>query len=107
MPNRRHWRYKETEEQKCKRKLRHTDYLSALLHAKSLGVEPIDIYPCDLCGGLHLGHTTLKYAAHCEREREAKINHLLRRIRKHENLAAQHAAIAQGLRQELEAVMTP
>lgn len=41
----------------CKRKLRHDDYLSALCHASCLGDQnSLVIYPCEHCGGLHVGH---------------------------------------------------
>jgi len=39
----------------CQRKMRHLDYLSALKHACRLG-DDINIYPCHLCRGLHVGH---------------------------------------------------
>ncbi len=105
MPGRR-WKFKETEEQKCHRKLRHTNYPTALMHARSLGVDAMDIYPCDLCGGLHLGHTTLKYAAHCKREHKAKISRLISKIETHEQLISQHTAIIHRLRRKLEVAMS-
>jgi hypothetical protein len=37
-------RNKETEEQKCRRKLRHADFLSALMQARSLAEDHIEIY---------------------------------------------------------------
>lgn len=40
----------------CKRKLRHVEYLSALLHASRLGDPDLDVYPCPVCAGLHVGH---------------------------------------------------
>jgi hypothetical protein len=40
----------------CKRKLRHVDYLSALLHASRLGDPDLHVYPCAVCAGLHVGH---------------------------------------------------
>lgn len=41
---------------KCRRKRKHPDYLSALHHASLLGDEGLNIYPCDVCHGLHVGH---------------------------------------------------
>jgi hypothetical protein len=42
----------------CLRKFRHSNYLSALLHAASLSQDDsLTIYPCPFCGGLHVGHT--------------------------------------------------
>jgi hypothetical protein len=40
----------------CRRKLRHLDYLTALLHARRLEEQDLNIYPCSICGGLHVGH---------------------------------------------------
>ena len=40
----------------CRRKLRHTNFLTALLHARLLQDEDLRIYPCPLCQGLHVGH---------------------------------------------------
>jgi hypothetical protein len=45
----------------CRRKLSHCDYLSALLHARRLpdrsGKFMLNIYPCVVCGGLHVGRS--------------------------------------------------
>jgi hypothetical protein len=40
----------------CRRKLRHTNFLTALMHADRLGDDDLRIYPCPLCQGLHVGH---------------------------------------------------
>lgn len=44
----------------CARKILHTDFLSAYHHKRGLQkLNPwadIDIYPCDFCGGLHVGN---------------------------------------------------
>ena len=40
----------------CRRKLRHTNFLTALMHADRLGDDDLRIYPCPLCHGLHVGH---------------------------------------------------
>ena len=41
----------------CLRKLRHPNYLSALRHAAGLSQDnPLVIYPCPFCAGLHVGH---------------------------------------------------
>jgi hypothetical protein len=40
----------------CQRKIRHPDYLSAIKHARCLGDEELNIYPCSACSGLHVGH---------------------------------------------------
>jgi hypothetical protein len=39
----------------CRRKLRHTNFLTALMHADRLD-DDLRIYPCPLCQGLHVGH---------------------------------------------------
>jgi hypothetical protein len=96
---------KETEEQRCLRKLRHMDYLGALLHARALGDDKIGIYPCDVCKGLHLGHNKIRFVAHCEREGKARAASLLRRIQRHERVIAKHLAIAGSLRDELERIV--
>lgn len=40
----------------CHRKLRHVDFLSAMLHARRLEDPYMSIYPCPICLGLHVGH---------------------------------------------------
>jgi hypothetical protein len=40
----------------CRRKLRHTNFLTALMHADRLGDDDLRIYPCPLCQGMHVGH---------------------------------------------------
>lgn len=42
----------------CLRKIRHPNFLSALLHARRLKDEDIRIYPCAVCDGLHVGHAS-------------------------------------------------
>ena len=45
------------DRQTCRRKIRHYHYLSALLHARLLRQdENLVIYPCRICGHLHVGH---------------------------------------------------
>jgi hypothetical protein len=40
----------------CRRKLRHVDYLSALLHLVRLGDQDMHAYSCSVCQGIHVGH---------------------------------------------------
>jgi hypothetical protein len=40
----------------CRRKLRHTNFLTALMHADRLGDDDLRIYPCSMCQGLYVGH---------------------------------------------------
>ncbi len=40
----------------CRRKLCHPHYLSALLHARKLNDDQLNIYPCGICQHLHIGH---------------------------------------------------
>jgi len=98
-------RRKETEEEKCRRKLRHIDYLSALMHARALGDANLVIYPCPVCRGMHVGHDKVRYAAHCQREGEAMITALLRRIRIHEHVIAKRTIVVRRLRGRLESII--
>jgi hypothetical protein len=99
-------RNKEAVEHKCRRKLCHRDYLSALRHAQALAESNISIYPCSICKGLHVGHDRLRYAAHCDREGKAKAEALLRRIRVHEGIVARHGALVCVLKAKLENTRT-
>jgi hypothetical protein len=40
----------------CQRKYRHSNFLTAMLHARELRSPGLHVYPCDVCGGLHVGH---------------------------------------------------
>jgi hypothetical protein len=40
----------------CRRKLRHVNHLSALLHASRLGDPDLLCYECPVCMGIHVGH---------------------------------------------------
>jgi hypothetical protein len=40
----------------CRRKLRHVDHLSALLHLVRLGDPDMHAYRCSVCFGIHVGH---------------------------------------------------
>jgi hypothetical protein len=48
-----------TERWNCNRKLKHTNYLSALQHAIQLDDSNLRIYPCSVCFGLHVGHDSV------------------------------------------------
>jgi hypothetical protein len=98
-------RNKETEEQKCHRKLRHPNYLSAWLQARSLAEDRIEIYPCPVCTGLHLGHSKVRYALHCHREGAVIARRLIRRIRQHECVMAEHQRILHSMTVRLDAVL--
>jgi len=44
-------------ESRCRRKLRHDDYWSALRHAATIPDNAtVVIYPCPVCPGIHCGH---------------------------------------------------
>jgi hypothetical protein len=49
---------------KCRRKLAHFDFLSALLHARRLashcGHHNFNIYPCQVCNGIHIGNRKVR-----------------------------------------------
>lgn len=95
----------ETKTHQCHRKLRHADYFSAMLHARRLAEDGIVIYPCDVCGGLHLGHNRRRFEVHCERVGRAKVASLRRKIAKHILIARKHERIAQELECQLERVI--
>ena len=84
----------------CRRKLRHTDYLSALLHARSLHDDRMVIYPCEFCHGIHLGHTRLY-----RDELAKRIKAIRRRIAKHTRLAEEHMQLAHSLKTKLQTLM--
>jgi hypothetical protein len=63
----------------CRRKLRHTNFLSALLHASQLQDDDLHIYPCPLCQGLHVGHDPERRARRC-RQITAELRSLRRRL---------------------------
>ena len=51
---------KSRDRRNCRRKLRHSHYLSALLHARKLRQdENLTIYPCPFCQYLHVGHARM------------------------------------------------
>ena len=68
----------------CLRKRRHIDYLSALRHAATLDRKStVVVYPCDYCGGLHVGHQTRTSERKARRKRNSvPENPLLRRLDK-------------------------
>jgi hypothetical protein len=50
-------KFRSTRWAECGRKLRHFDYLSAMLHAVNVpDNESVVIYPCSYCDSLHVGH---------------------------------------------------
>jgi hypothetical protein len=44
----------------CRRKFSHKDYLAAMNHAARLDDVSVQIYPCEICGGLHVGHNPIR-----------------------------------------------
>lgn len=54
---------------------------------------------------MHLGHDKVRYAAHCQREGEAMISALLRRIRMHEREIAERTIVVRRLRRRLESII--
>ncbi len=55
-------------------RFRHPYYLSALLHARKLNDDQLNIYPCGICRHLHIGH--MKQST----PQQKKKDRLLRRI---------------------------
>jgi hypothetical protein len=64
----------------CRRKIRHSNYLSALQHARSLGHEGLNIYPCDLCGGLHIGNDQSNHVVQKRKKVRRKLNIIAQRL---------------------------
>jgi hypothetical protein len=50
----------------CRKKLMHLNFLTALLHARHhfryFGEDNFNIYPCQVCNGIHIGHRKSKKA---------------------------------------------
>jgi len=65
---------------KCQRKLRHTDYLSAIKHARCLGDEELNIYPCPVCSGLHVGHDPQSQALKRRRYAQRQLQSIVKRL---------------------------
>ena len=63
----------------CQRKMRHLDYLSALKHACRLG-DDINIYPCHLCGGLHVGHNPSSEKVKERKKVSRRLNVIVKRL---------------------------
>ena len=64
----------------CRRKIRHFDYLSAMKHAGRLEHQDLDIYPCDVCGGLHIGHDPTSERLQKRKKVRRQLNRLARRL---------------------------
>jgi hypothetical protein len=73
----------------CRRKLRHTNFLTALMHADRLGDDDLRIYPCPLCQGLHVGHDPERRA----RERRRIIRELRSLERLLQELEREHVRL--------------
>lgn len=89
----------------CRRKLRHGNFLSALLHARRLQDEDIHIYPCPLCDGLHVGHapsTIVRRQRRITKELERVQRKLQDINRDQELLLKRERELRSGLREILE-----
>lgn len=89
------------DERNCKRKLKHPNYLSALVHAMSLWDDSLVIYPCSVCGGLHLGHPKAGIRRLTPRQTQEKMAALRKRVRTHQRLAEEHQELVEELVREL------
>jgi hypothetical protein len=49
-----------TQVHECRRKLSHPDYLAAMKHAARIEDGAVQIYPCAICNGLHVGHNPIR-----------------------------------------------
>jgi hypothetical protein len=97
---------RKKDEAQCRRKLRHIDYWSALLQARSLAEEGIAIYPCNICGGLHLGHDRNRFSVHCKQEGKITAQSLVRKIKRQNRIIEDHKRIIRELERRLDTVMT-
>jgi hypothetical protein len=50
----------KTHVHECRRKLSHVDYLAAMNHAAKIDDGAVQIYPCGVCDGLHVGHNPIR-----------------------------------------------
>ena len=64
----------------CRRKIRHSNYLSALQHACNLAQNDINIYPCPICDGLHLGHDPSSETVKKRKQVRKKLNRIAQRL---------------------------
>ncbi len=89
----------------CLRKLKHTDYFSALRHASALkDSRGVLIFPCDHCRGLHLGHEWLPLVEEEQNPQDEARNpaHLRRKIR---NTMRRIRSTREKLKQEVDGQM--
>jgi hypothetical protein len=69
------------ERERCLRKYRHADYLSAIHHARGIDDGGLAIYGCPYCEGAHVGHSenpTLSTRLRRNAARMDKAHHALR-----------------------------
>jgi hypothetical protein len=67
------------DEYLCRRKVRHPNYWTAVLHARRLGPE-IRIYECCVCDGLHVGHDPNGEIAQHRANARKRLNAILKRV---------------------------
>ena len=60
------------------------------------------IYPCHVCGGLHVGHTAPWMVKLGATQKKEKMAALLRRIGRHRQLSQEHNELVQELKVELD-----
>ena len=75
------------------------------MQARSLAEDHIEIYPCPVCAGLHLGHSRVRYALHCHQEGVAIVRRLIRRIRHHERAIAEQQRILHSMTVRLDDIL--
>jgi hypothetical protein len=73
----------------CRRKIHHRDYLSAMQHAAALVDRDLQIYPCNVCMGLHVGHDPNSERQQMRKQIKKKLNLLTRRLDALENEKSQ------------------
>jgi hypothetical protein len=64
----------KTHVHECRRKLSHADYLAAMNHAAKIDDGAVQIYPCEVCDGLHVGHNPIRSRLDRVGRKLAKVN---------------------------------
>lgn len=67
----------------------------------SLCDDSLVIYPCPVCGGLHLGHQQGGIGRLTPRQTQEKIAALRKRVRTHQRLSEEHQELVEELAREL------
>ena len=91
----------------CRRKFAHFDYLSAIKHASGLEHQELNIYPCEVCGGLHIGHDPSSDAVRRRRKMRGELNVISKRLNSLEQEKKQLESRRRALSEQLAAIGGP